>query len=300
MKKPNFFIIGGPKCGTTSLSVYLSEHPDVLFTDHPKVFEPEYFSSDLSENGRNSMSIDEYLSCWTGDMDQYIAVGEKSVKYILSKVAVQNILSFNPEAKFILMVRNPIELVDSLHAQLLCFSYEDVADLEQAWGLQASRERGENIPSHCLTPLYLQYGKTAKLGEQLERLYKQVSREKVKVILFDDFRSKTEEVYQEVLDFLCLSPCSLNDYPVMNPNSKTRSALLYRMLIRIGEFRKAIGIKYSFGFLAYLHRINNKVEMRQSIGERFRCELSDYFREDVEKLSSFIGRDLSYWLEKPK
>jgi hypothetical protein len=46
--KPNFFIIGAPKCGTTSLSVYLSEHQEIVMSN-PK--EPHYFSTDI-ENGR--------------------------------------------------------------------------------------------------------------------------------------------------------------------------------------------------------------------------------------------------------
>jgi hypothetical protein len=297
MKKPNFFIIGGAKCGTGSLSAYLREHPDILFTD-PKVYEPCYFSPDISELNRNVTTLEEYLDCWSGDMENYIAVGEKSVTYIVSQVAVQNILKFNPDAKFIVMIRNPVDMAYSLHAQLACFDYEDVTDFKQAWSLQSARAQGLNMPRNCLIPAFLQYGISAKFGEQLERLYKQVSKNKVKVILFDEFKSNTPKTYQEVLAFLGVPSYTPKEFVHKNRNSKARSILLFRALILIAKLRKFLGVKRSFGLLGFVHNLNNKKLPREKLDDKFIDELISYFREDVEKLSQLTEKDLSFWLDK--
>src|SRR6056297_204893 len=98
IKKPNFFIIGAPKCGTTSMARYLGEHPDIFFSD-PK--EPNFFNTDFSEKIRITTEIKEYLKLFQG-ADKYRRVGEGTVWYFFSKEAILYILKFNPEAKFIL------------------------------------------------------------------------------------------------------------------------------------------------------------------------------------------------------
>ena len=49
-KIPNLFIVGAPKCGTTSLHYWLSQHPEIFMSD-PK--EPFYFCKDLHEEADN-------------------------------------------------------------------------------------------------------------------------------------------------------------------------------------------------------------------------------------------------------
>ena len=92
--QPNFFIIGAPKCGTTSMSVYLSSHPDIIISD-PK--EPHYFSDDINNGGIRDMKV--YLDCFSSDDKKVNAIGEASTLYLYSKVAVPNILKFNKDVR---------------------------------------------------------------------------------------------------------------------------------------------------------------------------------------------------------
>ena len=73
--RPNFFIVGAPKCGTTALSHYLRQHPRIFFS-LPK--EPHYFATDLP---RYRMVTHEpaYLEYFRGAGPQHTAVGEGSV-----------------------------------------------------------------------------------------------------------------------------------------------------------------------------------------------------------------------------
>ena len=113
MRKPNFFIVGGPKCGTTSLWSWLRTHPDI-FMSHLK--EPNFFNSD---DNLGISGLTEYEALFRDARVSHTAVGEASVWYLSSPVAVQNILRFEPEARFIVLLRNPIEMAVAMHSQML-------------------------------------------------------------------------------------------------------------------------------------------------------------------------------------
>src|SRR6185312_16840962 len=100
---PNFFIIGAPKCGTTALSEYLRRHPNIGFSEQK---EPHYFNDDFSS--RHIYSLDEYMKCFASNSADKVAIGEASVFYLSSRSAVRNILQHMPDAKFIVMLRDPV------------------------------------------------------------------------------------------------------------------------------------------------------------------------------------------------
>src|SRR5690606_9490694 len=173
--------------GTTALSAYLREHPRV-FVSQPK--EPHYFCTDFDyyyAPGRRSE--EHYLRLFAGADERHLAVGEASVWYLYSADAARNIAAFAPGARAIVMVRNPVELVPSLHSQLLYMLDEDEPDPWRAWRLQEARRRGERLPPRVRVPAFLQYGEAARLGAQLRRVYESIPPERVKVIVFDDLRA---------------------------------------------------------------------------------------------------------------
>ncbi len=112
MKKPSLFIIGAPKCGTTALCAYLANHPSVCFSE-PK--EAKFFHDDFSVEHRLATTEEEYLKCFSHQQASDQVLAEGTVWYLFSQVAVRRILAFNPEAKFVVMLRNPVDLSHSLH-----------------------------------------------------------------------------------------------------------------------------------------------------------------------------------------
>lgn len=292
--KPNFFLIGAPKCGTTALSEYLSLHPSVLFS-RPK--EPKYFHTDFSSAHRHALTLDEYLQCFDQvKMKTCPAVGEGTVWYLYSEVAISNILDFNPSAKFIAMVRNPIELAHSLHAQLLYGGDEDVESFEVAWRLQEKRTQGERLPGFCRDSKSLQYGAVAKLGEQLERLYDQVSADRVLVIVFDDFKLDTAAAYRQAVEFLELPPNDLRDFPIVNPNRELRYPRAAVVMYLLSSLKRAVGIRRSFGVWRMLSPLISRRRARRDLPPELKREMAEFFRDDVEKLSTVLRRDLTGWL----
>lgn len=156
MKVPNFFIVGAPKSGTTSMYHYIKEHPNVYMSD---VKEPHYFSKDMVGLPTHEYSREEYLNLFEDVNDHHRIVGESSTEYLISTEGLEHIRSFNPSAKILVMLRNPVDLVHAWHHQMLKQGVENVTDFQEAWNLQEARSKGEQIPNTCAKPRRLQYKK---------------------------------------------------------------------------------------------------------------------------------------------
>ena len=302
MKAPNFFIIGAPKCGTTALTVYLSDRPDV-FMCTPK--EPNYFADDLP-GLQFAKKLDEYLALFHEADEKHSAVGEASTCYLNSKCAVDNIRSFNDQARLFVMLRNPIEVVRSLHSKLLTSLDEDEPDFQKAWNLQEDRSKGRNAPEKCLQVERLLYESMGKLGDQVERLLDRYPRDLIRFIVFDDFVRDTRAEYERALFFLGLESDGREMFPVVNPNEVLR-------LRRIGGFvqrppeglvkwtmavKKRLGVA-KLGIFPLLRRLSLKQVKREPLDPEMRRILVDAFSDDVEKLGRLLDRDFSHWMKGP-
>jgi hypothetical protein len=225
--KPKFFIIGAPKGGTTSLNQYLRAHPDVFVT-RPK--EARYFADDLY---RPITTIEVYAALFKSVTSDHHAIGEASATYLLSQVAAGNIREFAPHAKLIAMVRNPVQMIPSLHSELYSSLNQDEKDLEKAWQLQDARKQGRPIQATCQSPIFLQYAYAGRLGAQLERLFQVSDRKLVKVIAFDDFVTSTKKVYEDTLAFLGVPSDGRVNIPRFRANTTARSRTLSRFIRRL-------------------------------------------------------------------
>lgn len=290
---PDFFIIGAPKSGTTALSEYLRQHPDVLFSQ-PK--EPHFFNDDFSH--RHTETPEEYLDCFSHGSGEEKVVGEGSVFYLYSETAVSNILKRNPNARFIVMLRNPVEAVYSWHWETMYSHGENLENFEAAWRAQESRLRGEKLPVHNRVREALHYGPLFSYSVQLKRLLGQVGPEQVLIILYDDFRNQPDAVYQQTLKFLSLRPFQLEKYDRINPSKQFRWSWVARAVHVIGALKRFLGIQKGIGVLTRLKRWNTSYRERPSLSPKFRAELEQYFREDVARTADLINRDLSGWVNE--
>jgi len=230
MTKPNFFIAGAPKCGTSALSKYLRSHPNV-FMSVPK--ELNYFSYECNNRYRHAKSLDQYLVFFKDCKPEHLAIGEASPVYLSSSASMNSIHEFDKKAKIILMLRNPVDLAYSFHSTLRANFFEDESDFQKAWNLQDSRRAGHNIPRTCPNPFYLQYSKICRLGDQVEEVLKIFPPEQVLWILFDDFTASTKMVYEDVLSFLGIPSDGKSSFPRVNEGKVVESwrlGYLYKVL----------------------------------------------------------------------
>lgn len=306
MTIPNFFLLGAPKCGTSALYEYLREHPSIFM---PRLKEPHFFSTDIREYG-SVQTEEDYRQLFAGCDPEHSACGEASVFYLYSTIAVRQILAFNPAAKFLAVVRNPVEMYPSLHSQFLYTFYEDETDCETAWRLQAARLRGERIPELCQESRLLQYAAVCSLGEQIARLVSQVPAPQRKIIVFDDLKRSPRAVYEDVLSFLGLPPDGRTVFPLVNERKSHKNGWIGRFLQSPPRFlhntRKRLKRSYylrgsllgrmTYGFLEWSRRFNSQKTGRSELSPDFAAELAEAFRDDVQLLSSILQRDLSHWL----
>lgn len=178
----NFFITGYPKAGTTSLYGYLNSHPGVFL---PALKEPHYFTEDYP-GAREVTTEDDYLALYR-DAEPGQLRGDASASVIHSEVALDRILSGYPDAKFIVLVREPVAAVRSFHGELLHNLNEDEEVFERAWRLQSDRAEGRRIPATCREPRFLQYEQIFRYRDQLPAFFDKVPADQRLVLVFEEF-----------------------------------------------------------------------------------------------------------------
>lgn len=295
MKKPNFFIIGAPKCGTTSMAAWLYEHPNIYMSP---VKEPNFFNTD--DNWTVVSSLRQYEALFRDAQEHHLAVGEASVWYLFSQTAVPNILQYSPTSRFIVMIRNPIDMAYSLHQQELYSGNEHIRDFAKAWELQSMRLKGREVSKFCVELKRLLYGPACKLGEQLERLYRLVPKERVLVIVLDDVKEDPRREYLKVLNFLNVPDDGRQNFPRYNPAKTYRSWWLGRIIglsgRMVGRIKRTFRVQKGVGVLNFINRVNTIRAPRPPLSKEMRAKLAAYFAEDIRLLSRLLDRDFSAWL----
>lgn len=289
-RRPNFFILGAPKCATTSMVSWLQTHPQVFL---PPIKEPHFFNAD---DRRHIRTLDAYERLFSASTSGHHAIGEASVWYLFSRVAVANILAYQPLARFIVMLRNPIEMAAALHSEMLLSGHENVRDFHKAWLLQDLRRSGQMVPALTWATRRLQYGAVCSLGAQLKRLLAAVARERVLTITLDDIATNPRQVYLRVLHFLGLDDDGRIEFPALNKSRSVRWPRLVRTLFLLGELKTRSGINVRSGLLQHLISMSFKESPRQIMAPATRDMLHNYFADDIHLLGELLGCDLGYWL----
>lgn len=307
MKRPNFFLIGAPKCGTTAMAQYLAESPHVFM---PHLKEPSFWSVDIPLPPGDFLAgyprtLDDYLDLFRGASRQHVAIGEASTSYAWSEIALPRILEFQPDAKFICMVRNPLEMVYALHATEVFFLNEPDGDFESAW-----RRRKER--AHSPDPnlrVKLDYRRIAGLGTHVARLFREVPPHQRHVIVFDDFVRNAKQCYEDLLAFLEIPSDGRSTFPVVNGAKEHRFNFLPRLLMQPPRWARPwlkdvchpllrrLGIRNVRGSLLETFSVKRP---RAKLPPQFIRELIDTFQDEVALLSQELGRDLSHWLAAEK
>lgn len=292
MKKPNLFIMGAPKCGTTSMVEWLSDHPEIYFSP---IKEPHYYNTDHTHNVVTNYN--QYLNLFKNASESHKIIAEASVWYLYSYEAIRNIiLDSSQDNKYIVMLRNPIEMAYSLHEQQVFNLNESQKNFKRAWFLQEDRKENKSIAITTRDAKLLLYGEVCKLGKQVNRLLQYVDKKNVKFLILDDIKNDPMKVFDEVLEFLNVSTFVKTDFKAVN-TAKVRKSKKIALLVKLlGRLKKNIGITKGFGILNKSNQLNVTNIKRVSLSDDMKKILQDYFKEDVKLLSKLIDKDLSCWL----
>ncbi len=236
---PDFLIIGGQRCGTTSMYRTLREHPSVL----PAVLHKgvHYFDTSYSK-GMGWYRAHFPLEATARRVAERTGVRpltfESSPYYMFHPLAADRIATDLPGVKVLVLLRDPVERAYSAHAHELARGFE-TEDFETALALEESRLAGEAerlltepgyaSPSHQ-HHAYLQRGRYV---EHLERLEKTFGRDRMHVVDSHEFFTHPEPVYDGVLDFLGLPHPG---YPAFERhNARPRTPMGEALRLRLDE-----------------------------------------------------------------
>jgi hypothetical protein len=276
--QPNFFILGAPKCGTTSLARWLSEHPQVFI---PSIKEPHYFSTDL--RNRTVRTEGGYRKLFRNTRPVHRAVGEASTWYLFSRDAVPAIERTIRNARYVVLSRDPVEMVRSLHHHNLRVQNEDVPDLAEAWELQGIRRQGQRIPALCREPAFLQYREAAALGSQLQRLLRTVPSERVLHLSLETIRDNPAAAFRRVLAFLDVQDVGRTSFPIENSARGVRSRRAQTVIRLLDPIRRALGLHMRFG----LSRFNDRAVPKADISAAMSATLARELAGERSILESF-------------
>lgn len=296
---PNFFIVGAPKCGTTAVFSYLRTHPAVFMpgaVKEPHYFSPEFWSLD------SIVTPEAYARLFEGATERHLAVGEASTGYILSDVALNRIRSYNPSAKIVLMLRNPVEMAESLYDEMRYHWMEPLPTFEAAWGAQKRRRVCGPPKVATETDSRLQYSRCCSVGSLYQKALDVFSSGQVHVILFDDFKTRPRDVYLRLLSFLDLADDGRLDFPPVNARRVHRYPRLTRLFMKPPEpfyslkkrIRNALGLQaagWGWRFISQFSRAAPKQPLRPDFAE----ELQRHFAPEVDRLEKLLGRSLAAW-----
>ena len=314
------FIVGAPRTGTTSLAKFLRTHPSVCFS---KVKEPHFFSQwDLTNCSDDELRLtvaSEYLARYFPHCEDAGSLRmEGSVTYLYAAEQMRPILRLWPNAKFIIGLRDPMEMIPSLHQRLLFLGDETVEDFQQAWGLVDDRRQGRRVPRSCIEPRWLRYDEVGRLGEYVERFISVVGRERCFFAVYDDVKRDPAALYRRVQEFLGLPLHEPSDLTPRRASRGYRLGWLQRLLMRPPiltrnlmagtNYRRRVEtveklLRGESAAMRAVERARAKL-LQWNEADRppagllptMRDEIRKKYSDDVAQLGQIIDRDLSHWL----
>lgn len=315
------FIVGAPRCGTTTMARWLQFHPQVLF---PFVKEPHFFwqydlrgfdDADLRRRVEHDF-LDHFFSEPEGEQ----SVGaDCSVSYLYAPEQLEPVLKLWPNSRFVVGVRDPLTLLPSLHKRLIFTGDENIRRFEDAWAAIPDRAAGRRIPWSTIDPRWLRYDEGARYGTYVERLFETVGKERCLVMVFDDLVADPTGQHRRLLEFAGLRQVPPPEFRAERGGKGVRFLFLQQLLKRPprillpyfaslrhqGRFDKKTGKKAgrsapgsgSKSLRKRLIRWNRLPDEKRPISVAVQREIREHFKEEIDKLSMLIDRDLSHWLQ---
>lgn len=289
VKKPNFFILGAGKSGTTSLYYYLKQHPQVFMSS---VKEPSFFC-DVFQVVSNPIA---YISLFR-DASHEKAVGEASHVYMSYPGAARTLKAFFPNAKFIVVLRNPAERAYSLYKHMIYQGLEWIGTFEKALAMEEVRIRDAAFRKTCPHYFYnYLYFRSGLYGEQLERYLEFFDKENFLFLLFDELKTNHIGLISKAYRFLGVDQGFIPEVEIHNqkPFDIRFPPLNYILTTKLKPLEKMSTVLYT-KIKSISLRLN--ACKKNAINENTRISLLNKYKEDIKKLEKLSGMDvMKLWI----
>jgi hypothetical protein len=312
------FVVGAPRCGTTTLSRFLRGHPAIRF---PAVKEPHFFAQHdlrgLSDDALRRRVEAEYLNRFFQNGEGRRVGADCSVTYLYTPELLEPVLRIWPESRFVIALRDPLTMLPSLHQRLLFMGDEMLTSFAKAWAAVPDRAAGRRIPRGCVEPRWLRYDEAARFGTYVERLFKVVGKERCLPVIFDDLAADPGGEYRNLMDFCGLEPVPGAEVTAHRSGKAVRIQWLQRLLKRppaalakqlakdryLSRARDEDAGELNPGKILSLRKRLlqwNRIDASAPpLSAKLQLELRAHYKPEIDRLSRLIGRDLGHWLLPP-
>lgn len=293
---PGFFIVGAPKCGTTTLYEWLGGHAQV----HAPHKEPCFFSQDIHPTcglDTHIPSLEAYLRIFATDPASSILSGEATPKYLYSDQALSQISALRQDARLIVCLRHPADLVISLHNQKLREGVETEQDFETAWLRGIDGKTGAPLSVKPEIDGQVNYQFWTRIGTRLQRLHDRFESRDIEIVLMSEMRKEPKQTYARVLKFLGLEDDGREHFAASNERARIRSLWLHRAargLKRevqpvLGHIHRVRGGR-GLGMLRALDRANMETGAYTSrVSDALRADISGPLANEIAMAEAFLG-----------
>ena len=312
------FIVGAPRCGTTTLSHFLKDHPAVRF---PIVKEPHFFAQndlrDLTDKELREVVENKYLARFFQTGSGRRIAADASVTYLYTPEQLEPIMRLWPDSRFVIALRDPLTMLPSLHQRLLFLGIETIGTFERAWTAARASIDSRSTSRPLVDPRWLRYDEAARFATYLERLFAVVGRDRCLVVILDDLASNPEEQYRRLMSFAGLAPVPDTEFVVRRPSRVVRvpwlQTFLKRPVIRmrksladeassdLGADARSLRVERMPGFVLSLRkrllRWNRRTGPNRPLPPAMQREIQRHFEGEIARLSGLLGRDFSHWLD---
>jgi Sulfotransferase family len=300
---PHFFIAGAPKAGTSALHAALATHPDLFLAP---VKEPKFYMTDSRPPPRerqrgpgDAHSAGE----WIWRRDEYVALferapahtvrGESTPFYFYDRAAHARIAADIPDARFVVIVRDPVDRAVSNWVHLRADGLEPEADFLTAVELEEQRIADGWAP-------FWHYRALGRYGSQLRDLQAHFPAEQVLLLRYRQLVDEPARTLDRVCRFLGVATGRAHTVPPQNIKPHVADGLRYRVVSGAVRTGAALGAHLppqvwrvaSRPLIAALHAARTP---RKSLTVEVRRQVLDLLREDIALLEDLTGQSFTDW-----
>ena len=294
MVMPNFLIIGAAKAGTTALHTYLQQHPQIYMTPDKETnffaFEGEKLNfQGIGDEAINQFSIIDLATYQQlfADVKDEMAIGEACPLYLYATQSVQKIASSLPEARLIVILRNPVDRAYANYLHLIRDDREPEKDFAQA--LEAEPQRIQNN-----WEWFWHYVQLGYYGQQLKRYYDEFDASQIRVYLYEDLVQRSPWLIEDLFNFLQVDPNFIPDTSIRpNKSGVPKNSALHQLLTKPNPIKSLLKPLFPAKLRQKIQ--HNNLETPK-LSPEVRQSLMKLYREDILVCQDLIGRDLSAWL----
>lgn len=254
----------------------LAKHPDIYMSE---IKEPTFFCEDFQV----VKSEEAYYSLFAPAQNQKYR-GESSHGYFTDPAVAPQLKDLFPQAKFILILRNPADRAYSLYKHMRRHNHEKIPTFEKALEAEASRMNDTFRKTNGQYYHNFLYFHSGKYGEQLQHYLNYFPRSQFLVLKYEDLKKQPESLPLNISSFLNIDPFKHAPIIKSNVGYELRNSFLERIInSRVISNR----ISTSIGLKSLLSSINHKNLTK--INPKTRESLMKNYTPDLQLLNKLSG-----------